>query len=166
MALQGSIGWLFRYQCVQLNITHRKRRCILAAGYPNNDFSRVGPQPTTFSVSPVAAACDLCARASGQPPWTYRADKSVFLVMQGRRALDFVLKNQVGVSNGLTPDCIMAWADWAAITSMLLTACRVFMLQGMIDKTLLFDIECVLQPTLAETCIQRNTCLLCANRRR
>lgn len=69
-------------------------------GYPENDFNKSGPRPTTFSVFVVFAvyiAYILCK---------FSSSALHECVPQGQRALDFVLKNQ-----------------------------------GLIDKTLLFDIE-------------------------
>ncbi|XP_016194803.1 peptidyl-prolyl cis-trans isomerase FKBP19, chloroplastic isoform X5 [Arachis ipaensis] len=63
-------------------------------GYPDNDFNKSGPRPTTFSV--ILTSLDQSPSLS----------TLIMMQLQGQRALDFVLRNQ-----------------------------------GLIDKTLLFDIE-------------------------
>ena len=70
-------------------------------GYPDNDFNKMGPRPTTFSVeiffSSSGVEWALCMEL---------LNEGAYCMLQGQRALDFVLRNQ-----------------------------------GLIDKTLLFDIE-------------------------
>ena len=63
-------------------------------GYPDNDYNKLGPRPTTFSVKHLP--CQVCLNRV----------LHLMFVLQGQRALDFFLRNQ-----------------------------------GLIDKTLLFDIE-------------------------
>jgi len=69
-------------------------------GYPDNDYNKLGPKPTTFSVKHLpdfrSYPCQVCSNHV----------QHLTFVLQGQRALDFVLRNQ-----------------------------------GLIDKTLLFDIE-------------------------
>ena len=68
--------------------------------YPDSDYNKLGPKPTTFSVKHLpdfkSYRCQVCSNHV----------QHLTFVLQGQRALDFVLRNQ-----------------------------------GLIDKTLLFDIE-------------------------
>lgn len=81
-------------------------------GYPENDYNKSGPRPTTFSVRQVFPSIPFPMRFSHHVEYVFpTAGASYCLVTfqcvsQGQRALDFVLRNQ-----------------------------------GLIDKTLLFDIE-------------------------
>lgn len=69
-------------------------------GYPENDFNKRGPRPTTFSVMLESSLCNSHVQLH------ILSLRNNTDVSQGQRALDFVLRNQ-----------------------------------GLIDKTLLFDIE-------------------------
>jgi hypothetical protein len=63
-------------------------------GYPNNSFDNVGPRPSNFSVgacSVIACSSWSCTQKIGDMCQSLRRATA----LQGRRALDFVLKNQV-----------------------------------------------------------------------